>query len=80
MMKLLMGFAVGYWVGARRASGQDLVPADVRSLAAKYASEVQIMDAGAEGDKDETVPSVVSSEKLSGFSGFGGYRRRSYRR
>ena len=78
MMKLLLGFAAGYWVGSRRASGQDVVPMDIRSLATKYAAELDIIDSGAEGDKDETVPSVIRGEPLDGmrFRGFGGYRRR----
>lgn len=75
MMKLMLGFAAGYWVGSRMARGQQLVPEDVRTLAAKYAAEVSIIDSGAEGDRSETVPSVIGGERLDGFDGY----RRMYR-
>lgn len=72
MMKLLLGFAAGYWVANRKAQGQDVVPADVRSLAAKYAADLQIIDSGAENEAAETaMPPVVRN--------FEGFRLRGWR-
>lgn len=45
MMKLLLGFAAGWWVGSRQATGQAVVPASVAGAARQaqeYARQVAL--------------------------------------
>lgn len=91
MMKLLLGFAAGWWVGSRQATGRPIVTPEIELYLRKAGGEGQRLlyaagaglTAGAPGD--EAVPGTPEAREANEkteeavfqkVSGFRGFRRR----